>query len=88
MNAQHESNIWQLQEAKAMLSEVVKSTASIPQIVTVRGVEAAVILSMKDYRELKGKKPSLIEAFKNRPYPEMELEMPPRLAEEPREIDW
>ncbi|GHT70711.1 antitoxin [Spirochaetia bacterium] len=88
MSTLHESDTWQLQEAKAMLSEVIKSTVSMPQIITVRGVEAAVILSMKDYRKLKGKKPSLIEAFKNRPYPELELEMPPRLVEEPREIDW
>jgi prevent-host-death family protein len=88
MSVQHEGTIWQLQEAKAMLSEVIKSTASAPQIITVRGVEAAVILSMDDYRKLKGKKPSLIDAFKNRPWPELELEMPLRPAEEPREIEW
>ncbi|GHV55179.1 hypothetical protein AGMMS49579_17370 [Spirochaetia bacterium] len=72
-----------------MFSQVVRSAADKPQIITNRGEEAAVILSMKDYRELKGKKPSFIEAFKNRPYPELELEMPEYLPDEKmREIDW
>ncbi|GHV92616.1 hypothetical protein AGMMS50268_31190 [Spirochaetia bacterium] len=71
-----------------MFSDVIKSTATRPQIITVRGVEAAVILSMNDYRKLKGKKPSLIDAFRNRPWPELELELPPRPVEKMREIDW
>jgi prevent-host-death family protein len=88
MSAAHNGDTWQLQEAKAMLSEVIKSTASAPQIITVRGVETAAVLSMDYYRKLTGGKPSLIGAFRNRPWPELELEMPPRPAEEPREIGW
>ncbi|GHV62885.1 hypothetical protein AGMMS49587_11090 [Spirochaetia bacterium] len=72
-----------------MLSQVVKLAADAPQIITNRGVEAAVILSMEDYRELKGIKPSFIQAFRNRPYPELELEAPEYLPdEEIQEIDW
>jgi prevent-host-death family protein len=89
MSTLHESNTWQLQEAKAKLSQLVRSAADSPQIITNRGEEAAVILSMDKYRELKGKKQSLVEAFKNCPYPELELELPEYLPHEKiPEIDW
>ncbi|GHU83120.1 hypothetical protein FACS189468_7990 [Spirochaetia bacterium] len=88
MNTLLKNDTWQLQDAKAKFSEVIKSAAATPQIITVRGEETAVILSMKDYRELRGKKKSLVDAFKNCPWPDVELELPPRLVEEPREIDW
>jgi len=53
---------WQLQEAKARLSEVIKRAATEgPQIVTQRGVESAVVLSVADYELLKGKRPSFVE---------------------------
>jgi prevent-host-death family protein len=44
---------WKLEDAKARLSEVVRlaSTAG-PQLVTVRGKEAAVILTPEAYRQL------------------------------------
>ncbi|MDR3172887.1 MAG: type II toxin-antitoxin system Phd/YefM family antitoxin, partial [Treponema sp.] len=48
MKAQVRNTIWQLQEAKAMLSEVVRSAAQEPQIITVRGEEKAVVLSMDE----------------------------------------
>lgn len=42
---------WQLQEAKNRLSEVVKAAESRgPQVITVRGKETAVVLSMQDYQ--------------------------------------
>lgn len=44
---------WKLEEAKARLSEVVRQAAMAgPQLVTVRGREAAVILSPEQYRQL------------------------------------
>lgn len=44
---------WQLQDAKAKFSEVVKRAAEEgPQVVTVRGKETAVVLSAEDYRRL------------------------------------
>ncbi|MFP3043143.1 type II toxin-antitoxin system Phd/YefM family antitoxin [Treponema primitia] len=87
MTTQLKSNTWQLQEAKAKFSEVIKSAAKLPQIITVRGEETAVILSMEEYRGLMGKKPSLIEALMNCPHPEVELELPDRKAEVWRDID-
>jgi prevent-host-death family protein len=53
---------WKLEDAKARLSEVVRLAATAgPQLVTVRGKEAAVILAPEQYRQLlpapKGKQP-------------------------------
>lgn len=51
---------WQLQEAKSRFSEVVDFTLSEgPQMVTRRGQDAVVILSVGDYRRLSGSSPLL-----------------------------
>jgi len=43
---------WQLQDAKAKFSKVVDdAVAKGPQIVTKRGVDTAVVVSMADWRE-------------------------------------
>ncbi len=81
------NNIWQLQEAKAMLSEVVKAAASRPQFITVHGKETAVILSMENYKKLIRPKQSLYEFIRNSPLYGVELELPPREPEEMREVD-
>jgi antitoxin Phd len=52
---------WQLQEAKARLSEVVKSAREGPQEISVRGEPAAVVLSIEEYERLNKKKLSLAE---------------------------
>ncbi len=52
---------WQLQEAKARLSEVVKSAREGPQEISVRGEPAAVVLSIEEYERLRKKKLSLAE---------------------------
>ena len=43
---------WKLEDAKARFSEVVRLASQKPQLVTVRGKEAAVILALEDYRRL------------------------------------
>ena len=44
---------WKLEDAKAKLSEVVRlASTDGPQLVTVRGKEAAVILDPETYRQL------------------------------------
>ena len=88
MTMEIKSNTWQLQEAKAKFSEVIKSAAKLPQIITVRGEETAVILSMEKYRGLLGKKSGgLIEALMNCPWPDVELEEYDRKADTWREIE-
>jgi prevent-host-death family protein len=53
---------WQLQEAKARLSELIRrATDEGPQHVSVRGEPAAVVLSEQDYRELTSSQPSIVD---------------------------
>ena len=56
---------WKLEDAKARLSEVVRLAGSQgPQMVTIRGKEAAVILDPETYRQLvpqANEQPPLIE---------------------------
>lgn len=50
---------WQLQEAKNRFSEVVqRATSEGPQVVTLRGKRAAIILSADDYDRLAGQEKS------------------------------
>lgn len=54
--------VWQLQEAKARLSEVVRRAVDDgPQHVSVRGEPAVVVLSEQDYRQLTSKRPSIVD---------------------------
>jgi prevent-host-death family protein len=47
-------NRWQLQDAKAQFSRVVRDAKKGPQIITVHGEEVAVIESIEDYRKRTG----------------------------------
>jgi len=59
---------WQLQEAKARLSEVIKRAATEgPQRVTVHGVPAAVVLSEAEYERLVGAGESLVDFMRRSP---------------------
>lgn len=56
------SKEWQLQEAKARFSEVVRrATNEGPQVVTVRGEPAAVVVSARDFRRLDRAHPTFAE---------------------------
>jgi len=79
---------WQLQEAKAMFSEVVKASQVNPQIITVFGKETAVILSMNDYKRLSNPNSSLYEFIQNSPLRNLSLELPQRLPEKDREVNF
>lgn len=59
---------WQLQEAKNKFSEVVDQAVNIgPQEITRHGKKTAVLLSMKDYRNLLGRKGNLADFFRDSP---------------------
>jgi prevent-host-death family protein len=78
---------WQLQEAKNKLSKVVEEARkSGPQVITVRGKEAAVVLSIEEYRRIAPKKESLAEFFANSPLQGSDLEIE-RVPDFDREID-
>jgi prevent-host-death family protein len=87
MNTQFNQNTWQLQEAKAKFSEVVKSAAETPQIITVRGEETAVVISMENYRKFTQPKQTLWEFFQNSPFKDVELDLTRDKSTEMREID-
>ncbi|MCL2809492.1 MAG: type II toxin-antitoxin system Phd/YefM family antitoxin [Treponema sp.] len=78
---------WQLQEAKAMFSEVVKASLLKPQIITVHGEKTAVILSYKEFNEITVPKQSLIELFQNSPFYGVKLDLPKRKIEKMREVN-
>ena len=77
---------WQLQEAKAMFSEVVKAAVFKPQIITVHGKKTAVILSYDKFKKSEYPKQTLFEFFQTSPLLDIELELPRRLTEKPREV--
>ena len=52
--------VWQVQEAKTKLSEVIEeANTKGPQIITRHGSERAVVLSIAEYRALTSHKPDL-----------------------------
>ncbi|MDX8411901.1 MAG: type II toxin-antitoxin system Phd/YefM family antitoxin [Mariprofundaceae bacterium] len=65
---------WQLQDAKARLSELIKSAHSDgPQEVTVHGKPSAVVVSVEDYEAMKRQRPSFVAFMRNSPLAGMEL---------------
>jgi prevent-host-death family protein len=59
---------WQMQEAKARLSEVVKlAESSGPQDITVHGKSVAVLVSRATFERLSGQKASLLEFMQSSP---------------------
>lgn len=60
--------VWQLQEAKNKLSEVVdEALKGDPQIISLRGEETAVVLSISDYRKLLVDRSKTSEFFHSSP---------------------
>ena len=55
---------WQLQDAKNHFSKVVqRARTDGPQIVTLRGERAAIVLSARDYDALRASRPTLVDAL-------------------------
>ena len=72
-------NVWQVQDAKARFSEMLEtSLAEGPQIVTKRGVEAAVLVPIEQWRRMETMaKPDLKELLLA-PEPRTDALTPPR----------
>lgn len=67
---------WQLQDAKAHLSEVVQRAATEgPQRITVRGRPAAVVISEAEYQRLRGPRPSFVELMRSSPLVGLDLDL-------------
>ena len=67
---------WQLQDAKARLSEVVKKAKSEgPQYITVHGEPSAVVLSETDYRRLTAPQQRFVDFIHDSPLYGVELDL-------------
>ena len=67
---------WQLQEAKNQLSEVVrKAQREGPQVITLHGTDAAVVVSAKDYGTLSRPRGKLVDFFRKSPLVGVELDL-------------
>ena len=77
---------WQVQQAKARLTEVIEeATTSGPQIITRHGAERAVVLSIADYQALTKYKPDIKAVLLGGPkFDDFEIE---RELDYGREID-
>jgi len=71
---------WPLQDAKARLSEVIKTARKNgPQIITQRGVKSAVIVPFEEWeRAERRNQPTLLEILQSAP--EGDLPIPPRAS--------
>ena len=77
---------WQVQQAKARFSELLRDAQDGPQIVTVHGRPAAVVLSKKAYDRLAKPKLSLVEFLHASPLAGVTLKVE-RDRSLPREVD-
>ncbi len=67
---------WQLQHAKNRFSEVIdRAQAQGPQMITRRGTETAVVLSVEEYRKLQRPASDLVEFFQTSPLAESAEEL-------------
>ena len=78
---------WQLQDAKNRFSEVVqKAVENGPQIITRRGVETAVVMSVEDYQQLTKPKTNIVDFFRKSPLKDVAIDLS-RNKDIGREID-
>jgi len=67
---------WQLQEAKARLSELIKKAAKEgPQSITIHGEPTAVVLSNEEYERLKKPRGSFVEFMRRSPLYGVDLDL-------------
>jgi len=70
------SRTWKLQDAKNRFSEVVNEAIRVgPQIVTRRGRETAVVLSVDEYRRLARPQVGLVDFLRSSPLATVELDV-------------
>ena len=67
---------WQLQEAKARLSELIKrASREGPQTITMRGEPTAVVISINEYERLRGPKGNFVEFMRKSPIFGVDLDL-------------
>ncbi len=67
---------WQLQEAKARLSEVIRQASQSPQEITLRGQPAVVVISKDEYNKLIHQpQQSLVQFLQSSPLAQVQLDL-------------
>ena len=70
------NTIWQLQEAKNKLSELIeRALKQGPQLITRRGEKAVIVMSYKEYTRMKGTQTKLSEFFRASPLTKVDLNL-------------
>lgn len=78
---------WQLQQAKNRLSQLLNQASHEgPQIITVRGKPAAIVLSVEEYQRLTSHQTKLTEFFAESPLLDEDLDLE-RDRDLPREVE-
>lgn len=77
---------WQLQEAKNRLSALVREARRGPQVITVHGRDAAVVLSREEFDLIRRPRESLKEFFRRSPLRGARLDLE-RSRETGREVE-
>jgi prevent-host-death family protein len=76
---------WQMQEAKAKFSQLIKSLSKGDQFITYRGELIAVVISKERYEELITPAETLIDFFKKAPLQHIDIKIE-RSRDLPRDI--
>lgn len=67
---------WQLLQARKQFSELVRKAQSEgPQVITLHGTDAVVVVSAKDYRKLERPKGKLVDFFRKSPLAGIDLNL-------------
>lgn len=66
--------IWQIQEAKAKLTELVNLAMNEPQIISRHGTPRTIMMNIDKYNELTKSK-DIVSFFKNSPLTEVDLDL-------------
>ena len=78
---------WSLHDAKNRLSQLLRQTRDGPQVISVRGEERAVVLSLEAYRRLtRAAAEDLVGFLRGSPWADADLDLE-RVRDAPREID-
>ncbi|GHV13930.1 antitoxin [Fibrobacterales bacterium] len=78
---------WQLQEAKAKFSDLVRQTVHSPQTITVRGEPVAVLLSIKKYRSITKPRQNLCDFLQSSPLADVNIDLSRDQSANIREVD-
>ena len=68
-------HVWQLQEAKAKLTQLIKNAELEPQTISRHGIKSTIVMSRKKYEELTMSKEDIVSFLQSSPLYEVDLEM-------------